>query len=111
MKHTLLKSIWRFLLAKKIWISLVVLFAAACAAPAPEAPPTQAQGELVSVPTDAPTSAPLVPPVKSQPDRDNLKDLGPAPELGNEVWLNVDQPLSLADLRGKVVLLEMWTFG
>ena len=40
-----------------------------------------------------------------------LKDLGPAPELNNEVWLNVDHPLRLADLRGKVVLLEMWTFG
>jgi thiol-disulfide isomerase/thioredoxin len=40
-----------------------------------------------------------------------LSDLGPAPELTNEVWLNVDTPLRLADLRGKVVLLEMWTFG
>jgi thiol-disulfide isomerase/thioredoxin len=39
-----------------------------------------------------------------------LKDLGPAPELNNKVWLNVDHPLRLADLRGKVVLLEMWTF-
>ena len=34
-----------------------------------------------------------------------------APELTNEVWLNVEEPLRLADLRGKVVLLEMWTFG
>ena len=40
-----------------------------------------------------------------------LPDLGPAPELTNETWLNVDAPLRLADLRGKVVLLEMWTFG
>jgi thiol-disulfide isomerase/thioredoxin len=40
-----------------------------------------------------------------------LPDLGPAPELTNEVWLNVDSPLRLADLRGKVVALEMWTFG
>jgi thiol-disulfide isomerase/thioredoxin len=39
-----------------------------------------------------------------------LKDLGPAPELNNKIWLNVAQPLHLADLRGKVVLLEMWTF-
>ena len=37
--------------------------------------------------------------------------LGPAPELTGEVWLNTDQPLRLADLRGSVVLLEMWTFG
>jgi thiol-disulfide isomerase/thioredoxin len=41
----------------------------------------------------------------------SLPDLGPAPELTNEVWLNVDAPLHLSDLRGKVVLLEMWTFG
>jgi thiol-disulfide isomerase/thioredoxin len=41
----------------------------------------------------------------------SLPDLGPAPELTNDVWLNVDSPLRLADLRGKVVILEMWTFG
>jgi thiol-disulfide isomerase/thioredoxin len=40
----------------------------------------------------------------------SLQDLGPAPELTNTVWLNTDQPLRLANLRGKVVLLEMWTF-
>lgn len=41
----------------------------------------------------------------------SLPDLGPAPELTNDTWLNVDVPLRLADLRGKVVILEMWTFG
>ena len=41
----------------------------------------------------------------------NLRDQGPAPELMNEVWLNTDQPLRLADLSGHVVLLDMWTFG
>ena len=41
----------------------------------------------------------------------SLPDLGLAPELTNEVWLNVDAPLRLADLRGKVVIVEMWTFG
>ena len=38
-------------------------------------------------------------------------DLGAAPELSNDTWLNVDAPLRLADLHGKVVALEMWTFG
>jgi len=41
----------------------------------------------------------------------SLPDLGPAPELTNATWLNVDAPLRLADLRGKVVIVEMWTFG
>jgi thiol-disulfide isomerase/thioredoxin len=40
-----------------------------------------------------------------------LPDLGLAPELTNDTWLNVDSPLRLADLRGKVVIVEMWTFG
>ena len=41
----------------------------------------------------------------------SLPDLGPAPELTNDTWLNVDAPLRLADLRGKVVAIDMWTFG
>ncbi len=40
----------------------------------------------------------------------SLPDLGPAPELKTAVWLNTDAPLHIADLRGKVVGLEMWTF-
>jgi hypothetical protein len=40
-----------------------------------------------------------------------LLDLGKAPELKGETWLNTDQPLQLNNLRGKVVLLDMWTFG
>jgi hypothetical protein len=30
----------------------------------------------------------------------SLPDLGPAPELTNTTWLNVDSPLRIADLRG-----------
>lgn len=41
----------------------------------------------------------------------SLPDLGPAPELTNDTWLNVSAPLRIADLRGKVVIVEMWTFG
>lgn len=40
-----------------------------------------------------------------------LYDYGPAPELSNDVWLNADRSLRLADLRGKVVLIDMWTYG
>lgn len=40
-----------------------------------------------------------------------LDDLGLAPEIANETWINSAEPLTLAGLRGKVVLLEFWTFG
>ena len=35
-----------------------------------------------------------------------LNNYGPAPELTNTVWLNTEQPLRLAGLRGKVVLID-----
>lgn len=47
----------------------------------------------------------------TSPQPDSLPDLGVAPELTNAIWLNADAPLRLANLRGKVVALDMWTFG
>ena len=35
-----------------------------------------------------------------------------APDLPADLdWLNIKQPLSLADLRGKLVILDFWTLG
>ena len=33
-----------------------------------------------------------------------------APEFTNDTWVN-SEPLRLKDLRGKVVLIEFWTYG
>lgn len=60
---------------------------------------------LVACAAASPSSAAL-------PDsRSPLPDLGEAPELTNDVWINSDTSLRLADLQGNVVLLDMWTFG
>ena len=66
-----------------LWI-LLVLLCASCASPATT--------ESTTIEADFP-------------------DLGPAPELSGDVWINTDTPLRLASLRGRVVLVEMWTFG
>ncbi|HET8578951.1 MAG TPA: hypothetical protein VFO18_17775 [Methylomirabilota bacterium] len=34
----------------------------------------------------------------------------PAPEISGGPWIN-SAPLSMAELRGRVVLVEFWTFG
>lgn len=73
----------------KILVGLIALFLFGCASPNATRPPTDSSMSNIA----------------------SLPDLGLAPELSNETWLNVDSPLRLADLRGKVVLLEMWTFG
>ena len=77
---------------KRLWLFILLLFGlSACGAVAAQEPESE---------TTEPT-----------PTTASLPDLGPAPELTNEVWLNVDAPLRLADLRGKVVAIDMWTFG
>ena len=80
--------------------------------PAPAATPAQVPTGVVEEPDWA---GPRVlgdgePTAEQQALLASLPDGGQAPELENEVWLN-SAPLRLADLRGKVVLLDMWTFG
>jgi thiol-disulfide isomerase/thioredoxin len=41
-----------------------------------------------------------------------LPDLGPAPDfVGITQWLNTATPVSLSQLRGKVVLIDFWTYA
>ena len=64
--------------------------------------------EPTSRPLDEPTSQST--PEPERPSLD-LPDLGEAPEIRNDVWINTDEPVTLAASQGKVVLLEFWTFG
>jgi len=53
----------------------------------------------------------LIPSGKERAGSNSLPDLGKAPELAADTWINVDAPLTMENLRGKVVLLDMWTYG
>jgi hypothetical protein len=79
---------------KRYWLLGLILGLTACAA-------TATESNSMTEPTSAPTTNSV----------SSLPNLGPAPELTNEVWLNADAPLRLADLGGKVVAIDMWTFG
>ncbi len=117
---------------KRLLFGLIAMLLVACSASA--SPPDESAEEAVKPPdptaadpveaveptepdpaTEAPTAQPteeaVIPTVSEAPESESLPVIRPAPELQNEVWLNTDQPLRLADLRGQVVLLDMWTFG
>ena len=91
-----MKRLWFFRLCSGLGFGLFLFGLAACGTVSATTP--EPEKEEVLDPNPKISSA-------------SLPDLGPAPELTNEVWLNVDAPLRLADLRGKVVAIDMWTFG
>jgi hypothetical protein len=77
---------------------------------AADRPPTHSPQPPVAS-NQLPTTSPQPPTASAQPPAPALPDLGLAPEITDELWLNTDRPLPLASLRGKVVLVEFWTFG
>jgi thiol-disulfide isomerase/thioredoxin len=83
-----------------LWFGLVMMLAA-CGAAGGEAPPLPEQG----------TEDEAIAPASQAAAAVELPDMGQAPPIEGEVWLNVDEPLVWQDLRGQVVLVEMWTFG
>lgn len=104
--RTILPKIWRGALT-------VTCLLAGCALPAPNRPAAPPQAVLLPTVTPEAGQAPAA---TSPLTADQtallalLKNHGPAPELFNETWLN-SAPLTVAELRGKVVMIEFWTFG
>ncbi len=84
------------------WLVLVMTLVACATGPLPTVTAGPAEGNPESN-FNHPTPTPVL--------VVELPDLGPAPDIANDTWLNSDRPLNLAALRGKVVLLEFWTFG
>lgn len=72
-------------------IAFLIVFLTGCAGPV---------GPAVDAPADMPAAE----------EKPAYPVIAAAPELGTDAWLNTDRPLRLANLRGRVVLLEMWTF-
>jgi thiol-disulfide isomerase/thioredoxin len=72
----------------------------------------QAGGARATSGADSAAPHDLPPPVAAAlPGSVALDDLGTAPEVRDiTAWIN-SEPLSLASLRGKVVLVHFWTFG
>lgn len=70
---------------------------------APQSAPQQPATVAPTNPAPAPTAT------ASGPYRSKLANRGPAPEIHSDTWIN-SGPVSMASLRGKVVIVEFWTF-
>ncbi|MYB48290.1 MAG: redoxin domain-containing protein [Dehalococcoidia bacterium] len=88
------------------WPLFVLVCTLACGTDAPTVVPTVMQ---TSTPTAIPTAVPS-PTVSSESSVDTESDEAPGPEFaGISGWIN-SEPLRMADLRGKVVLIDFWTY-
>ncbi len=71
-------------------------------------------GERLGHPTtdSAAAGASTVATVPHPTEPDSFAGDTPAPEFPDGLdWLNTERPLTLAELRGKAVLLDFWTYG
>jgi len=90
------------------FLAIITTFVAGCVAQTEWAPSSLTKQMNLPAPTSQASNASTLPPQAGR--LPELHNWGPAPELTNTEWLN-SAPLRLADLHGKVVLVEFWTFG
>lgn len=97
-----------------VLVAAVTVLATGCTVSARQAAPAAAlpihPDTPVRLPTPTPAGADLADQAGAPSLLPDLHNWGPAPELDSVEWLN-SPPLQLADLRGRVVLVEFWTFG
>lgn len=88
----------------------VTTAAAVIATPAPGVPATEPVSQSVETPrADEPVDAE---PTPKSPGPVPVTWRSPAPEFPVGLdWLNTDYPLSIEALRGKIVMLDFWTYG
>ncbi len=94
------------------WIGVLGLMLTACS-PALRAVPSVTRPDGVTAPAPKNTTPAASPEATAVPRQEATVQLpdGPlAPALNNDTWLN-SKPLLTADLRGRVVLIDFWTFG
>lgn len=93
---------------RRLWLLISIALLVACGAPARDAAPLPQSEAISATAPDRPAGPPA-----------NLESSAPvdlyarnAPEFpaGLE-WLNVSRPLTMAELRGKVVIIDFWTYG
>lgn len=79
-------------------------------------PPATLESTSLTIATTVPTAVPVKPTIETPIVEQEatvavvLPNTPVAPPITNEVWLNSDA-LTAQDLRGKVVLIDFWTFG
>ena len=78
----------------------------------PEATLNVIRTRQAATPSGTPQPTPIPSPTPAAQPTSRYEGSAPAAEfISGPEWLNVRQPLTLAGLKGKVVLLEFWTYG